>query len=28
VLGLGKVDPELSPGAETVARREDVFHLL
>jgi hypothetical protein len=27
-LGLGEVDPELSPGAETVARREDVLHLL
>ena len=27
-LRLGEVDPELSPGAETVARREDVLHLL
>jgi hypothetical protein len=27
-LRLGKVDPELSPGAEAVARREDVLHLL
>jgi hypothetical protein len=27
-LGLSKVDPKLSPGAEAVARREDVLHLL
>ena len=27
-LRLGKVDPKLSPGAETVARREEVLHLL
>jgi len=27
-LRLGEVDPELSPGAETVARRKDVLHLL
>jgi hypothetical protein len=28
VLGLGEVDPQLTPGAESVARRENVFHLL
>ena len=27
-LRLGEVDPELSPGAEAVARREEVLHLL
>jgi hypothetical protein len=27
-LRLGEVDPELSPGAETVAGRKDVLHLL
>jgi hypothetical protein len=27
-LRLSKVDPKLSPGAEAVARREDVLHLL
>lgn len=27
-LGLGEVDPELPPGAEAVARREEVLHLL
>jgi hypothetical protein len=27
-LRLGEVDPKLSPGAETVARRKDVLHLL
>jgi len=27
-LRLSKVDPKLPPGAETVARREEVLHLL
>lgn len=27
-LRFGQVEPELSPGAETVARREEVLHLL
>ena len=27
-LGLGQVDPKLSPGREAVAGGEDVFHLL
>jgi hypothetical protein len=27
-LRFSKVDPKLSPGAEAVARREDVLHLL
>jgi hypothetical protein len=28
VLSLGEVDPQLTPGAEAIPRREDVFHLL